>query len=111
MTDGIHSPNFSFFEQTGFDINVLNSTSDVWDAAGFLQVSTQAFVTSGAWGATVIQAQCSADGVNFVDIPGKTLTSAGVLGEVTVGTEYFRVKVTTAAGVAGVVTFTVNLKR
>ncbi len=105
-----HGPSFESFTQTGFDINAA-SNSTTWDVAGFREITVQGVLASGSWATAIIQAQCSADGTNFVDISGQTLTAAGIMGEVAVGTEFFRVRVSTQEGGAGTVDLTVNAKR
>ena len=110
MNTGVMNPAFGVFEQTGFDINVINATSNVLDVSDFSLVTVQLVVASGTFATAVVQAQCSADGTNFVDISGKTITGAGVIGEISVGTEHFRLKVTTAEGGTGTVNITVNAK-
>ncbi len=110
MRVGVSSPAFRSFSEAAFDVDA-SSNSASFDVSGFREVSFQAVLASGTFTTAVLQAQCSADGTVFVDIPSKTLTGPGILGEIGVGTEFFRIRVSTQQGSAGTATLTINAKR
>ncbi len=103
-------PVFESFVEAGLDVNASSNSATI-DVADYREVTVQAVLASGAFSTAVLQAQCSADGTNFVDIAGKTTTGPGIIGEISVGTQYFRVRVSTTQGGAGTADITFNTKR
>ncbi len=101
---------FESATESGLDLNA-SSNSTVFNVADFALVTVQAVLASGTFGTAVLQAQCSANGTDFVDISGATTTGPGVIPEVSVGTEFFRVRVSTLEGSAGTADLTFNAKR
>lgn len=85
-----------------------NDTASLAPAAGYLDARGAALVTmqvvevSGAHNTHVIKLQGSVDGVTFVDT-ASTLTGAGSVTLSTLAHPFYRAKVTTAQGAAGVV--------
>ena len=105
-------PTFEAQTDTGLNLNSLNDVTPTFNVADFQTISYQLVQNSGNSTTWVVIGQCSADGTNFVDISGKSLTNVdGVVGEITVGTEFFRVRVSTAEGTAAIATVTTNAKR
>ncbi len=100
---------FNSETQSSFDVNSAG-VSDVWDVSGFKRAAVQVEQASGAFSTAVIQVQCSADGVTFYDISGKSVTGSGMIRGILVEVEFLRVRVSTVEGVAGTAVITVNMK-
>lgn len=108
---GVNHPIFESDEEINFDINAL-STTKRFDVAGYPEVTVQIELESGSFSSAVTAAQLSADGENFHDIEGLAqLTGPGILDEIPIGTEWFRLRVVTVEGAPGTAKVTVNAKR
>ncbi len=110
MSEGFN-PVFESYQTLAINVNA-STNSDIFDVAGFKQLTYQVVADTGTFSTAVFTAQCSVDGVNFVDIPSSSTTGGpGIKGELSVGSEYFRVRVSTLEGSAGTADLFVNAKR
>lgn len=111
MTTTYYPPLGSFVNQqtTSFDLNSTSSVTTGVDVSMQKAVSVHVRLTSGGFGIAVITLQTSADNSNW-DSTSSTLTAVGVLENIGVASRYVRVKVTTAAGLAGTATVDIQAK-
>lgn len=84
----------------GFDLNTLNNVTAAFSLQAYKTVSYQVDVDSGAFGSTVLTLQLSNDGVTWHDT-ASTLAAEGLLDVGNVPAKMARLRVSTAAGVAG----------
>lgn len=104
-------PVFDVQTETAFDVDASSNSASI-NVADFKLVTVQAVLASGTFATAVLQAQCSANDTDWVDIPvGGTVTGPGMIAEVSVGTEFFRVRVSTLEGSAGTANLWFNAKR
>lgn len=95
--------------QTGLNANAttLSNSLDIGNAA---LVIFQVLANSGSHSTHVLTLQCSVDDTNWNDVSGATLTGVGVNGEITVASQYVRLKVTTNEGGASTVDIIIQAK-
>lgn len=104
------NPIFGYFREEGMDLNTL-SVSQTIPAAGFREVTVIAVKASGDFMVAELKIQISGDGTNWFDVPDKKMKGPGVMHDVPIGTEFFRVVVEKVEGMPGTVDITFNAKR
>jgi len=105
---------------TGFDCNVLDATTLVTDEfLGDTKLSVSVTLVTGAFGATVLELQCSPDNVdaNFQTLKktdlatNVTFSTAGIFTDIEdLRTKFIRIKTTTAAAETCTVDITIQGK-
>lgn len=95
--------------QTGLDANAttLSNSLDIGNAS---LIIFQVLGATGAHTTHILTLQCSVDESNWNDISGATVTGAGVKGEITVASQFVRLKVTTNEGGASTVDIIIQAK-
>jgi len=98
-------------EESGLalDANEIGVTPTI-DIDGRTIVSFGIYSDAGAHATHVVTLQCSLDGTNWHNVTDASITGIGIVGSVTVGTRYVRLKVSTAEGASSTIDWILQAK-